>query len=165
VIATPRKAARLSEITGIRHDPDDPARSDLDLQAREIKIRGKGGRERTVRVDRQATRAVDRYLRARGRHPQAWRPQLWLGAGGRGLLTADGICQMICRRGREAGVAVYPHRFRHHFSQTWLERDGEGRDLMELNGWSSPQMLDRYARSARAARARRTYDRIMEDNP
>jgi hypothetical protein len=36
---------------------------------------------------------------------------------------------------------------------------------MELNGWSSPQMLDRYARSSRAARARRTYDRIMEDNP
>jgi hypothetical protein len=26
-----------------------------------------------------------------------------------------------------------------------------------LNGWTSPQMLDRYARSSRAARARRTY--------
>jgi hypothetical protein len=32
---------------------------------------------------------------------------------------------------------------------------------MELNGWASPQMLRRYARSARSARARRTYDRIM----
>ena len=42
--------------------------------------------------------------------------------------------------------------------------------LMELNGWSSPQMLRRYgarARSARArsARARRTYDRVMQDRP
>ena len=36
---------------------------------------------------------------------------------------------------------------------------------MELNGWSSPQMLPRYGASARAARARRTYDRIMEDSP
>jgi hypothetical protein len=36
---------------------------------------------------------------------------------------------------------------------------------MELNGWSSPQMLDRYGASARATRARRTYDHIMEDNP
>ena len=32
---------------------------------------------------------------------------------------------------------------------------------MELNGWSSPQMLARYGASARSARARRTYDRIM----
>jgi hypothetical protein len=31
---------------------------------------------------------------------------------------------------------------------------------MELNGWSSPQMLTRYGASARA---RRTYDRFMED--
>jgi hypothetical protein len=35
---------------------------------------------------------------------------------------------------------------------------------MELNGWASPQMLRRYA-SARSAHARRTYDRIMSDNP
>jgi hypothetical protein len=33
---------------------------------------------------------------------------------------------------------------------------------MELNGWTSPQMLRRYA-SARSARARRSYDRIMDD--
>jgi hypothetical protein len=33
-------------------------------------------------------------------------------------------------------------------------------DLMELNGWASPQMLRRYGASARA---RRTYDRIMTD--
>ena len=35
---------------------------------------------------------------------------------------------------------------------------------MELNGWSSPQMLRRYGASARSARARRTYDRIMAGN-
>jgi integrase/recombinase XerD len=156
---------RLSEMAGIRHDPDDPARSDLDLHAREIKIRGKGAKDRTVRIDHQAARALDRYLRARARHPQAHRPQLWLGASGRGPLGADGIYRMTARCGEQAGVPVHPHRFRHHFSQTWLDRDGEGGDLMELNGWSSPRMLDRYARSARAARARRTYDRIMEDNP
>jgi hypothetical protein len=32
---------------------------------------------------------------------------------------------------------------------------------MELNGWSSPQMLARYGASARSARARRSYDRVM----
>jgi hypothetical protein len=32
---------------------------------------------------------------------------------------------------------------------------------MELNGWSSPQMLARYGRGARSVRARRHYDDVM----
>jgi integrase len=83
----------------------------------------------------------------------------------RGPPTPSGIYQVITRRGRQAGVVVYPHRFRHHFSHTWLDRGGPEGDLMELNGWSSPQMLRRYGASARSARARRTYDRIMADQP
>ncbi len=77
---------------------------------------------------------------------------------------ASGIYQAVVRRGRQCGVDVWPHRFRHHFSHTWLERGGPEGDLMELNGWSSPQMLSRYGASARSARARRTYDRVMADN-
>jgi hypothetical protein len=34
---------------------------------------------------------------------------------------------------------------------------------MELNGWSSPQMVQRYGGSTRGARARRHYDLIMRD--
>ena len=83
----------------------------------------------------------------------------------RGPLTPTGIYQIIARRGRQCGVTAYPHRFRHHFSHTWLDRGGAERDLMELNGWTSPQMLTRYGASARGARARRSYDRIMEDTP
>jgi integrase len=62
-------------------------------------------------------------------------------------------------------VDAWTHRFRHHFSHTWLDRGGAEGDLMELNGWSSPQMLRRYGASARSARARRTYDRVMEGSP
>ncbi len=75
---------RLSEMAGIRYDPDDPDRDDLDLGRREIRITGKGGTARTVKIGHQAARALDRYLRARARHPQAWRDRLWLGANGRG---------------------------------------------------------------------------------
>jgi integrase/recombinase XerD len=60
---------------------------------------------------------------------------------------------------------VTPHRFRHHFSHAWHERGGAEGDLMKLNGWASQQMLRRYGASARAARARRHYDRIMDDMP
>ena len=66
------------------------------------------------------------------------------------------IYQMITSRGRQCGVAVHPHRFRHHFSHAWLNGGGPEGDLMELNGWASPQMLRRYGASARSARARRT---------
>jgi integrase/recombinase XerD len=156
---------RLAELAGIRYDPGDPRRSDIDLWQREITVRGKGGKGRIVRIGHDAARSLDRYIRIRARHPQAWRPQLWLGVCNRGPMTASGIYQMIARRGSQCGVDVFPHRFRHHFSHTWLDRGGAEGDLMELNGWTSPQMLRRYGASARSARARRTYDRIMDDTP
>jgi hypothetical protein len=53
------------------------------------------------------------------------------------------------------GPAISSDRFRHHFSHTWLDRGGAERDLTELNGWTSPQMLTRYGASARG---RRSYD-------
>jgi integrase/recombinase XerD len=68
---------------------------------------------------------------------------------------------MIERRGLESGVEVNPHKFRHTFTHVFLDRGGAEGDLMELNGWSSPQMLARYGRSARSARARRHYDDVM----
>ena len=147
---------RLSELADLRC-------RDIDLWQREITVRGKGGKDRIVKIGHQTARSLDRYLRARSRHAQAHRPQLWLGAGSREPLTAAGIYQMIARRGRQCGVDAFPHRFRHHFSHTWLDRGGPEGDLMELAGWASPQMLRRYGASARSARARRTYDRIMTD--
>jgi site-specific recombinase XerD len=154
---------RLAELTGIRYYSDDPYRSDVDLEAREIRVRGKAGRPRTVKVSHEAARRLDRYLRVRSRHELAYRPQLWLGVNNRGPLTGAGIYQMVVRRGEECGVKARPHRFRHHFSHAWLARGGAEGDLMELNGWSSPQMLRRYGASARGARARRNYDLIMND--
>jgi integrase/recombinase XerD len=88
---------RLSELAGLRC-------GDIDLRQREIIVRGKGGKDRIVKIGHQAARGLDRYLRARSRHRQAWRPQLWLGVNNREALTAAGIYQMTARRGRQAGV-------------------------------------------------------------
>jgi site-specific recombinase XerD len=109
---------RLSELAGLRYDPSDPRDSDIDLWQREITVRGKGGRPRIVKIGHQAARSLDRYLRARSRHAHAWRPQLWLGVNNREPLTAAGIYQMTARRGRQAGVDAFPHRFRHHFGSS-----------------------------------------------
>jgi hypothetical protein len=74
-------------------------------------------------------------------------------------------------RGRNCACHADPPRLhgpyrqwtrKHHFSHTWLDRAGAEGDLMELNGWTSPQMRRRYGASARGARARRNYDRVMD---
>jgi integrase len=146
-----------------RYDPADAERSDLHSWAREITVRGKHGKQRIVKISYQAARTVDRYVRVRAQHAQAWRPQLCRGVNNRGPMTAQGIYQMIVRRGRQCEVKVHPHRFRTTSAiPGWTGAEG---DLMELNGWASPQMLRRYGAGARSARARHTYDRIMSDNP
>jgi site-specific recombinase XerC len=96
---------RLSELAGMRYSPGcPPARAgDVDLIAREIIFNGKGRKPRTVKMDRDAARSLDRYLRVRSRHAQAGCAQLWLGVNGRGPLTASGIYQIIARRGEQAG--------------------------------------------------------------
>ncbi|GIE46432.1 tyrosine-type recombinase/integrase [Actinoplanes lobatus] len=150
---------RLAELAGIRL-------GDLNLQRREVLVTGKGSKSRTVRFDDKAALALDRYLRARARRPevkQDERAPLWMGhvrSKGASGMTGSGIYQAIKRRGARVDVAVHPHMFRHTFSHRWLDAGGAEGDLMELNGWDSPQMLRHYGASARAARARRAYDRI-----
>jgi site-specific recombinase XerD len=135
----------------------------VDLRHREITVQGRGRKTRVVKISFDAARSLDRYLRVRARHAQASRPRLWLAVSNRGPMTASGIRQVIVRRGRQCRIDVFPHRFRYHFSHTWLDRGGAEGDLMELHGWTSPQMLRRYGASARSARARSGYDRVMED--
>jgi integrase len=116
--------AWFTHLTAVSPRAEDAQRSDVDLWQREIPVRGKSGKARIVRISHQTALSLDRYIRVRARHAQAYRPQLWLGVNNRGPVTANGIYQMIVRRGRQCGVAVYPHRFRHHFNHTWLDRGG-----------------------------------------
>jgi site-specific recombinase XerD len=74
---------RLSELAGIRYDPDDPQRSDVDLWRREIRVRGKGGQPRVVRISHETARDLDRYIRARSGHDRAYRSSGWGWATGR----------------------------------------------------------------------------------
>jgi site-specific recombinase XerC len=60
---------RLSELAGIRYNPDDPRRSDLDLWHREITVHGKGGKTRD-RQDQLRCRPRPRQVPPRSR--QAW---------------------------------------------------------------------------------------------
>jgi site-specific recombinase XerD len=144
---------RLSEITHL-------AVGDIDVKMRTAIVTGKANKTRQVKFDHRCALALDRYLRKRAGHPAAALPALWIGTRRRVPMTPSGVRQVIERRGERLGLDIHPHLFRHTFSHNWLDAGGAEGDLMELNGWDSPQMLRHYGASARAARARRAYDRI-----
>jgi site-specific recombinase XerD len=143
--------ARLSEVTGLRYDLARPQTNDVDLDQGRLRVMGKGGWERVLAIGPKTVRAIDRYLRVRARHPQARTTALWLGP--KGPLTSSGLAQVIGRRGKQIGLQLHPHQFRHTFAHSWLSDGGGESDLMRLTGWRSRSMLERYGASAAVERA------------
>lgn len=144
---------RLSEVAGL-------AVRDVDVTGQTVTVLGKGRRERALPFGAKTAVALDRYKRARGRHPLAGVPEFWLGERGR-VLSANGIHQALKRRGAMAGLPdLHAHQLRHSFAHEWLSAGGNEGDLMALAGWRSRSMLQRYGASAAAARAREAHQRL-----
>jgi site-specific recombinase XerD len=144
--------ARLSEVANLRWTPDNEATNDIDLDAGIMRIlSGKGRRERIAFLSPKAVKALDRYLRVRGKHPRAGLPWLWLGEKGR--LTDSGVAQALRRRGRLAGLNLHAHLFRHLYAHEALSSGMHEGEVMALAGWRSREMLSRYAKSAERERA------------
>jgi site-specific recombinase XerD len=151
--------ARLSEVANLRYTPDIPETHDIDLDARLMRVMGKGRRERLSRLTPKTIAALDRYLRARAKHPSAALPHLWLGQKGR--MTDSGISQALRRRGRMAGLpGLHPHLFRHTYAHDALAAGMQEGEVMALAGWRTRDMLSRYAKSAERERALAAADRV-----
>jgi site-specific recombinase XerD len=145
---------RLSEVACL-------ATTDVDLDRDVVTFRGKGNKDRQVRLGPKTARALSRYLRARSKHRGAARPELWLAVRGASPITANAVKLMLQRRGEMAGVGnLHAHRWRHTFAHEWKLAGGDTGDLMLLLGWASEEMAHHYGASAAAERAREVSTRL-----
>ena len=125
--------ARISEAVGLDVD-------DLDLEAGEVLLRGKGSKERIVPVGSYAREAISAYL-ARAR-PELVAvkggPAMFLNARG-GRLSRQSAWTVLVRAAERAGVTadVSPHTMRHSFATHLLDGGADVRVVQELLGHAS----------------------------
>jgi site-specific recombinase XerD len=116
--------------------------------------RGKGGKGRIVPFGPQTAAALDRYLRAARRIQRVTDTgPLWVGGGGK-TFGYHGLDKALKKRARLAGIdGFHAHLTRHTFATRWKAARGSDDGLMAVAGWSSRDMIDRYAGAAAAERA------------
>ncbi|MBS1878423.1 MAG: tyrosine recombinase XerC [Actinobacteria bacterium] len=131
----------------------------LDHETEQLRVLGKGSKERLLPVGAPAQRALDRYLQ-KGRRALAVDPReraLFLSKSGRRLSSSD-VTRRLGLWTREAALAagVSPHSLRHSFATHLLEGGADLRTIQELLGHASISTTQVYTR-VDAARLRDTY--------
>ncbi len=131
----------------------------FDFETEQLRVLGKGSKERLLPVGEPAQRALRRYL-GKGRHALASDPReaaLFLSKSGRRLSNSD-ITRRLGLWVREAALAagVSPHALRHSFATHLLEGGADLRAIQELLGHASISTTQVYTR-VDAARLREAY--------
>jgi site-specific recombinase XerD len=134
-------------------------RGSVDFDSEQLRVLGKGSKERLLPVGEPAQRALRRYLET-GRPALAAGPRepaLFLSKSGRRLSNSD-VTRRLALWVREAALAaaVSPHSLRHSFATHLLEGGADLRTIQELLGHASISTTQVYTR-VDAARLRDAY--------
>ena len=143
---------RVGELGGMNLDH-------CDFTESEVRVLGKGGKERIVPLGKSTVGAIQAYLperrglleKAKGGDPDA----LWLSRGGRRLSVRQ--MQNIVRRHGTLGAGrgdLHPHAMRHSCATHLLDAGADLRSIQELLGHSSLSTTQRYTHVS--------VDRLME---
>ncbi|HET9958495.1 MAG TPA: tyrosine recombinase XerC [Polyangiaceae bacterium] len=128
---------RVSELAGLNV-------ADVDLAAMQVRVLGKGNKERVVPLGSKAAEAVSQYLQHRAVEPKTNGP-LFVGRRGR-RLGVRWIQKLVHRYGAlGAGRPdLHPHALRHSCATHMLEGGADLRAIQELLGHSSLSTTQRY---------------------
>jgi integrase/recombinase XerC len=114
---------------------------DIGIEAGEIRVRGKGGKERVLPLGGAALRATQAWLAVRPTTtsaPPSDAAALFLGARG-GRIHATVVRDVLRNRAIAQNIEthVHPHRLRHSFASHMLQASGDLRAVQELMGHAS----------------------------
>lgn len=139
-----------------------------DLDGELIKVRGKGEKERWIRISDLTRKALQEYLDMR-RFVASESP-LFVNRGygvnydrRGGRLGERGLYQRIRRLGERAGVPTHPHRWRHTFAAFAVRNGANTKSLQHFLGHTSLQTTDNYLRGfgyQDAARDHKTFSPV-----
>jgi integrase/recombinase XerD len=122
--------ARVSELVGIDL-------ADVERASGQVRVTGKGDKERILPLHREALARVDAYLRSSRPEfkPKADEQALFLNRSGT-RLTDGGVRRLLAGHLRTLGIAsgVTPHTMRHTFATHLLEAGADLRTVQDLLG-------------------------------
>jgi len=135
---------------------------DVDLHRGEVRVMGKGRKERVVPLPAAAREAIGGYLdsrRAPGLLAEPLFPSLRPRAGRARRLGERDIRRILKARARRAGIVdrVHPHRLRHSYATHLLDMGADLREIQELLGHASLSTTEKYT-AVSAARLIEVYD-------
>jgi integrase/recombinase XerC len=122
---------RLSELAGVDVDA-------CDLANGEVRVLGKGSKERIVPIGQAARDAITRWLPERGASAAKGEGALFVGRHGR-RLSPRAIEQRLAQWAIRQGLSrhVHPHMLRHSFASHVLQSSGDLRAVQEMLGHAS----------------------------
>jgi integrase/recombinase XerD len=124
---------RASELVGLDTDR-------LDLEQQQVRVIGKGNKERRVPMGDEARERLHRFMSGPRREWTAGRPTPAVFVGRRGRrLSREAVWALVKRWTQAAGVTerVTPHTFRHSFATHLLEGGADLRVVQALLGHAS----------------------------
>ena len=119
---------RLAELTGLKL-------RDLDLKTGQVRVLGKGSKERIAPVGSMAIKALQLWLAARAGMAAPDQQAVFVGRNG-AALGPRAVQLRVAALARAAGLAqhLHPHMFRHSFATHLLESSRDLRGVQELLG-------------------------------
>ncbi|MCW9050600.1 MAG: tyrosine recombinase XerC [Deltaproteobacteria bacterium] len=117
----------------------------VDLASRQVRVLGKGNKERILPIGQQACAALRRYRAELA--PEAQQEALFLNQRG-GRLTARSVQRNLKQRLLQFGLPtdVTPHALRHSFATHLLDAGADLRVIQELLGHASLSTTQRYTK-------------------